>query len=98
VTYNVHTPRRFANWPTTHELTNIPGLRKLYRDVGTSPFGGLYKPSDLTETLATETYDRLTACVDPTFEMGHGVVHMFVGGFMADSRRILIFIFVYLTR
>lgn len=70
----------FANWSTTTELPSLnDGKKKLFRDVGGSPFGGLYKPSDLDYVLSRKTFSDLTACVDPTVELTHGVVHMFVG-------------------
>ena len=74
----------YANWPATHELSFVPGMMQLFRDVGSSPFGGLFKPADVDYATSRTTYQDLTACVDPTFEMAHGIVHMFVGGYMAD--------------
>jgi hypothetical protein len=74
----------FANWEATHELAFVPGMRHLFRDVGQSPFGGLYKEEDLEFAYGKDKFGDLTACMDPTFELVHGVVHMFVGGYMAD--------------
>uniref|UniRef100_A0A914VW86 Tyrosinase copper-binding domain-containing protein n=1 Tax=Plectus sambesii TaxID=2011161 RepID=A0A914VW86_9BILA len=74
----------FANWVTTHELGFVPNVKTLYRDVGTSPFGGLFKEADIEFAMSREQFEDFTACVDPTFELVHGVVHMFVGGYMAD--------------
>lgn len=76
----------FANWVATHELGFVPSMKTLYRDVGTSPFGGLFKESDIEFAMSRERFEDFTACVDPTFELVHGVVHMFVGGYMADSK------------
>lgn len=74
----------YANWPSTHELSFVPGMRKLFRGVGDSPYGGQFKLKDLEFAHSRAHYNDLTACVDPTFELVHGLVHMFVGGFMAD--------------
>ena len=74
----------YANWQSTHELSFVPGMKKLFRGVGESQFGGQFKAADVEFVMAREHFNELTACVDPTFELVHGLVHMFVGGFMAD--------------
>lgn len=51
----------FANWTATQELSLVPGMHQLFRSVGTSPFGGLYKSSDIDFILGKEKYDDLTA-------------------------------------
>lgn len=51
----------YANWTTTHELTSIPGQKKLYRNVGNSQFGGLYKNDDVNFVLDRQSYQDLTS-------------------------------------
>ncbi len=79
----------FANWRASHPLSFMPGMQDLYRDVGVSPFGGLYKEKDVDWVMQQDKYEKLTSCVDPTFELVHGLGHMFVGGYMADSESVV---------
>uniref|UniRef100_A0A915JE97 Tyrosinase copper-binding domain-containing protein n=1 Tax=Romanomermis culicivorax TaxID=13658 RepID=A0A915JE97_ROMCU len=39
---------------------------------------------DVNYALTRNKFDELTHCIDPTFELVHGFVHTFVGGFMFD--------------
>src|SRR5262245_9946870 len=64
----------FANWKTTTQLAGANGVvNNLYRQVGQSVFGGLYMESDIDFALSRAKYKDLTACVDPTFELTHGL-------------------------
>ncbi len=76
----------FHSWVASHELSSIPGMKKLYRSVGSSPYGALLEEADWEFAISRSSYGDLTYCIDPTFELAHGVVHMFVGGYMADSK------------
>ena len=76
----------FKNWEATHELTRVPGIKSLYRSVGGSPYGGLLTEHDWEYAVGRNLYEDLTYCVDPTFELIHGIVHEFVGGYMAESK------------
>lgn len=58
---NVVTQGPFANWTTTTELSNVPGMKTLFRGVGDSPFGGQYKDTDIEYAVSRDDYDSLTA-------------------------------------
>lgn len=72
----------FANWATT---VSIPGAdqRRLFRQVGRSNSAGLYNYDDINRLLTKNSFEEFCSyCRDPTFEILHGGVHDFVGGYM----------------
>lgn len=74
----------FASWKAVSHpkaLEFSPDLT-IVRNVGQSQFGTLYRDSDVANIMGRTSFNNLTYCIDPFFELVHGGVHMFVGGLM----------------
>lgn len=74
----------FSDWKAVSHpkaLEFSPDLA-LVRNVGQSQFGTLYGENDVANILGRTSFNNLTYCIDPFFELVHGGVHMWVGGLM----------------
>lgn len=72
----------FANWKTTQPAPGQNG-NQLYRECGLDSGGGLFQPRDLDYIMTQTKFQDLCYCNDPTYEIAHGLVHVYVGGHMA---------------
>lgn len=57
-----------------------------FRSTGSSLLGDLMQQRDVDWLFSRSNYSQLTACVDPTFELTHGLPHVWVGGYMLVIR------------
>uniref|UniRef100_A0A915I8K9 Apple domain-containing protein n=1 Tax=Romanomermis culicivorax TaxID=13658 RepID=A0A915I8K9_ROMCU len=73
----------YRNW-TISNPTEAQPTNHLLRHIATSPYGSLFRNSDVSTVLAKRKYDELASCTDQFFEMMHGMVHLWIGGTMAD--------------
>jgi hypothetical protein len=74
----------FADWKAVSHpkaLEFSPDL-SLVRNVGQSQFGTLYGDNDVANIMGRTSFNNLTYCIDPYYELIHGGVHMWVGGLM----------------
>jgi hypothetical protein len=60
----------FKDWKTYHAFA---GENRIIRNVGESPFGALYRQSDLDVIMGKSSFADLTNCVDPFFELVSGL-------------------------
>lgn len=73
---NYHAPP-FKEWHNTSLMRTVGKTVFPGSDVG---FGQPYRPSDYEFAVTRDDYNGLNHCLNPTFEVDHGLVHSFVGG------------------